>query len=43
MLVDAVLQNTSLAAPANNDEFEEAYEMWTEKTVYQTESTRGVR
>ena len=33
MLVDAVLQNTTRSAPANNAEFEEAYEKWTEKSV----------
>ena len=33
MLVDAVLQNTNRSAPANNVEFEEAYEMWAEKSV----------
>ena len=33
MLVDAFSQNTTLSAPANNADFEEAYEKWTEKSV----------
>ena len=33
MLVDAVLQNTTSSAAANNADFEEAYGKWTKKSV----------
>ena len=40
MLVDAILQNTTRSAPANNAEFEETYGNRTEK-VCQTEYQRS--